>query len=1413
MFINLSKLTRGILYFLIIFSITSTAIVAQQSTSGPIKPANIDDGLLEPNKAQVIINSVPAYIWKHGCGPTSVGMIVGYWDGNGFPNLVEGSATTQTADVNDMIASDHGSAVCNSAYLDHYRDFSCPRDDGSPDVIQDLSELGGYHELNCVADFMQTSWSSESNKYGWSWYSDGPPSFIDYIDFIAPEYEGTAQNYAFYTYSWEQYKAQIDAGKPVMLLVDTDGNGGTDHFIVGYAYDDVAMKYGCRNTWDGNIHWYDWRIISSGSPWGIYGITTFDITHRLDSDGDGIVDVLDNCPDIPNPGQDDGDEDGVGDICDNCENYYNPNQDIPEYSVPLGTEFSEKAVAIEVIYDTTWVSNGSVTLTATASNPMRTTTLYADQVISWSLRMNAGCNAFDVAISQNGSTVAILTCDGTLQEESGSFQAYSGDVIRAHCGIYKSDGGREPDPFASFTYHDMDPTDAHVGGYVYAGTVNSLTNYTVQSINATVNTPQESATVNASQTVNYSMFMPSEGICEGDDYAKVKRGSTTISSLYCDVNSQSDDGSFFVNAGEIITAQVSGIYVPSPPSREENLNAQIVYYDYVPGDGDFHLMFTDACGGLDGSFTYGSPYNDIATDACMASDNGFLVVGYTSTVGNNDFYMVKFDEDGTFEWDKTLNYSSDDKAFSVIPDGDDFVILGTSDASGTSDLRLTKVDGSDGTQLWTNTYGQGGVNDLAGEVIEISGGFAMAGSRENNPSDVDIILIKTNTAGIETGTYVLGSDTYNEYGYGIVMNSSGNYYICGKTDEGDAIEALVMSVSSIGLEVTHGVFGNLGDDVAYSIALDFEEKPIFAGYSTSYGDGSRDALVGKCDTDCDLIWLTTYGGSMADEFYDIKYTVDNNYIVAGFTDSEGAGWSDFYAARFILQPPVDPVLTAPINGKNYCSSGSPTFTWNNIFGVWNYRIQIDNNSDFSSPIHDEIVSSESFYAGSFGISYYYWRVRAENFTNHWGDWSDSFWFRVKSCNPTSCPVLFTYNENDFVMEDVLLTECEVSNYQDVVTDYYMLKTDPTIINGLAKFQLRELEDEVTYLQDIELIMVEHDGSTNVSCSRDGNIITYNDVNSPLKAIDHNGVDRTAEIASEDDLMFESSEPGFLIIDLPYSQDLDNGIIISSVPKPICEIRKEENALKKNPDDLEIADELSHSNNLIMEILQEDGSNQKLSNLPLRLTIDDEIVMLNSSDNEKDGIVTIKISWEKSYKTNHIGHIINENSTYTKTNIKPEGSTLQKSNSAAKNNVIFNESDILKLNNGDVLDLAFEVGIETAEQTQRTFIVKATGRYQPEYMIESLIPNEFKLNNNYPNPFNPTTVISYDLPTKAKVKLEVYNVLGQHIKTLIDEEQTAGQYEVVWDSNNQNGSRVASGVYFYRLKADSFIQSKKMILLK
>lgn len=94
-----------------------------------------------------------------------------------------------------------------------------------------------------------------------------------------------------------------------------------------------------------------------------------------------------------------------------------------------------------------------------------------------------------------------------------------------------------------------------------------------------------------------------------------------------------------------------------------------------------------------------------------------------------------------------------------------------------------------------------------------------------------------------------------------------------------------------------------------------------------------------------------------------------------------------------------------------------------------------------------------------------------------------------------------------------------------------------------------------------------------------------------------------------------------------------------------------------------------------------------------------------------------------------------------------------------------------------------------------------------------LPGSYSLRQNYPNPFNPSTEILFDVPKRSRVTILIYNVLGQKVRTLVDDELAAGAYSETWDGTSDDGHNLSTGIYLYRMESGDYTQSRKMILLK
>ena len=126
---------------------------------------------------------------------------------------------------------------------------------------------------------------------------------------------------------------------------------------------------------------------------------------------------------------------------------------------------------------------------------------------------------------------------------------------------------------------------------------------------------------------------------------------------------------------------------------------------------------------------------------------------------------------------------------------------------------------------------------------------------------------------------------------------------------------------------------------------------------------------------------------------------------------------------------------------------------------------------------------------------------------------------------------------------------------------------------------------------------------------------------------------------------------------------------------------------------------------------------------------------------------------------------------------------------------------------DLTDLLRFVGTTTDEAGHFALPLRALSTASG-----TALPTDFALGQNYPNPFNPSTIIPYQLPTTAHVRLEVFNLLGQRLATLVDAERSAGMHTAQWDATDVAGRAVGAGVYIYRLSSGGMTESRRMVLV-
>jgi hypothetical protein len=140
---------------------------------------------------------------------------------------------------------------------------------------------------------------------------------------------------------------------------------------------------------------------------------------------------------------------------------------------------------------------------------------------------------------------------------------------------------------------------------------------------------------------------------------------------------------------------------------------------------------------------------------------------------------------------------------------------------------------------------------------------------------------------------------------------------------------------------------------------------------------------------------------------------------------------------------------------------------------------------------------------------------------------------------------------------------------------------------------------------------------------------------------------------------------------------------------------------------------------------------------------------------------------------------------------------------------------LFLSTGATLTWSVDVtdGIDTVFSTDER-VIFVIGKYAALAVDETTIPDEYSLSQNYPNPFNPTTRIQYNLPKPGGlVQINIYTLMGQKIVTLVNRNMEAGRYIITWNGMDDLGNPAGAGVYLYQLRANQYIKTKKMVLLK
>jgi hypothetical protein len=309
--------------------------------------------------------------------------------------------------------------------------------------------------------------------------------------------------------------------------------------------------------------------------------------------------------------------------------------------------------------------------------------------------------------------------------------------------------------------------------------------------------------------------------------------------------------------------------------------------------GDIFLIKTDMNGNKIWAKIYGGASDDTAFSVQQTSDGGYMLAGVTRSfgAGGYDALLIKTDANGNVQWAKTYGGTSGDYAYSVQQTSDGgYIVVGYTNSFGAGgyDIFLIKTDASGNVQ-WAKTYGGTG-DDRAYSVQQTSdGGYIVAGRTYSFGAGGDIFLIKTDASGNVQWAKTYGG-IYWDYAYSVQQTSDGGYIVAGTTWSFGAgsYDIFLIKTDASGNVQWAKTYGGGDYDDASSVQQTSDGGYIVAGYTQSFGAGDYDIFLIKTDANGNISWAKTYGGTDYDWAYSVQQTSDGGYIVAGYTASFGA---------------------------------------------------------------------------------------------------------------------------------------------------------------------------------------------------------------------------------------------------------------------------------------------------------------------------------------------------------------------------------------------------------------------------------------------------------------------------------------------------------------------------------------------
>jgi len=417
--------------------------------------------------------------------------------------------------------------------------------------------------------------------------------------------------------------------------------------------------------------------------------------------------------------------------------------------------------------------------------------------------------------------------------------------------------------------------------------------------------------------------------------------------------------------------------------------------------------------------------------------------------------------------------------------------------------------------------------------------------------------------------------------------------------------------------------------------------------------------------------------------------------------------------------------------------------------------------------------------------------------------------------PGGCPSLYTWFGDRYKFINNILPQSELlTDLDNDALDYYPIFLTSTVDTFYYKFLITEEEKEVSRIDQFQLLAFDIPYQRGVlRFIGDGELGYLIDSLLPVSAITNEDQDVTDLLLFRDERRLEISGAGWVEVeyDLAGSRPSaglgtdDSGGGVPVEPEP-----------KDDPGGYKIAGDLITKTpaTYTVSIMNETERWESVGTVYPRIRYEEQFIKLPTYVTRDK--LRIRLAWERSVHLDALPYC-----SYRKQPTTPVKLALVKARHSGdglvQNRLDLADSVRQALLPGDSIELTYYAE-PPPDSLRRVFLFGARGKYRTltdlelSQLTDSAV-TDYEFDQNFPNPFNPVTTFRFGLPQAAHVTLEVYNILGQKVTTLTDREYPPGRHTVEWDSRLADGSEIASGVYFARLKAGQFTATKKMVVVK